>query len=51
MINSHIQNKLRLTELFFIFEKFFGFPDFIFCGIYLPEWALSFVSEVLSDVC
>ena len=55
-IKSLIQNTGCIRNVFFVFEKFFGLPDFIFCGIYLPDWALSLVSEVtsdevLSDVC
>ena len=61
-IKSLIQNNRCGCNVFFVFSeflkppffqflKFFGFPDFIFCGIYLPEWALSLVSKMVSDVC
>ena len=40
----------NLKLLFFI-QKFFRITRFIFSVNYLPEWALSLVCEVLSDVC
>lgn len=58
-LKSESPDSVRCSEVFFcsreifktafFIKKIFGLPDSIFCGIYLPEWALSFVLELTSD--